>query len=90
MTLVFDQNYMNKSKNIVIEILEKNGIETRPIISGNFTNQPAAIKYKLATNKKFPNTDYVYNNSFFIGLPTKEISLSMLKKIKFAFEIAAK
>ena len=82
--------YMNKSKNIVIEILEKNGIETRPIISGNFTNQPAAIKYKLATKKKFPNTDYVYNNSFFIGLPTKEISLSMLKKIKFAFEIAAK
>jgi CDP-6-deoxy-D-xylo-4-hexulose-3-dehydrase len=82
--------HMKKSKDTVIKILEKNGIETRPIISGNFTNQPAALKYKLTTNKKFPNTDYVYNNSFFIGLPTKELSLNMLKKIKFAFEIAAK
>lgn len=82
--------HMNKSKENVIKILEKNGIETRPIISGNFTNQPAALKYKLATNKKFPNTDYVYNSSFFIGLPTKEISINMLKRVKFAFEIAAK
>ena len=62
-----------KYKNIIIKKLEKNGIETRPIISGNFANQPAAKKYNLTSNNKFPNTDFVYNNSFFIGLPTKKI-----------------
>jgi CDP-4-dehydro-6-deoxyglucose reductase, E1 len=73
-------------KNILIKNLEKNGIETRPIISGNFAKQPAAIKYKLAQKRKFPNTDYVYNYSFFIGLPTKKISKNYLNKIVIAFE----
>ncbi|MDB4141235.1 aminotransferase class V-fold PLP-dependent enzyme [Candidatus Pelagibacter sp.] len=75
-----------KYKNIIIKKLEKNGIETRPIISGNFADQPAAKKYNLTSNNKFPNTDFVYNNSFFIGLPTKKIDNKYLKKIVFAFE----
>jgi len=73
-------------KNILLKNLEKNGIETRPIISGNFAKQPAAIKYNLVKKKKFPNTDYVYNNSFFIGLPTKKITKNYLSKIISAFE----
>ena len=75
-----------KYKNVIIKKLEKNGIETRPIISGNFADQPAAKKYNLTSNNKFPNTDFVYNNSFFIGLPTKKIDNKYLKKIVFAFE----
>ena len=75
-----------KYKNIIIKKLEKNGIETRPIISGNFADQPAAKKYNLTSNNKFPNTDFVYDNSFFIGLPTKKIDNKYLKKIVFAFE----
>ena len=75
-----------KYKDIIIKKLEKNGIETRPIISGNFANQPAAKKYNLTSNNKFPNTDFVYNNSFFIGLPTKKIDNKYLNKIVFAFE----
>ena len=73
-------------KNIITKKMEKNGIETRPIISGNFANQPAAIKYGLSKNKKFPNTDKVYDKSFFIGLPTKKIDNNYLKKIVSAFE----
>src|SRR6056300_691057 len=73
-------------KNYLLKNLEKNGIETRPIISGNFTKQPAAIKYNLIQKNKFPNTDFVYNNSFFIGLPTKKISKNYLNKVIFAFE----
>ena len=79
----------SKIKNIkrkIINKLENNGIETRPIISGNFTEQPSAKIYKLVKNHKFKNTDYVYNNSFFIGLPTKKINNKLLKKIIFAFE----
>ena len=79
-----------KYKNIIIKKLEKNGIETRPIISGNFADQPAAKKYNLTSNNKFPNTDFVYNNSFFIGLPTKKINNKYLKKIVLAFENSIK
>ena len=79
---------LNIDKSRIINTLERNGVETRPIISGNFTKQPAAKKYKLGINQKFPNTDYVYNRSFFIGLPTKKISFSKLKKLEKAFEIA--
>ena len=36
-----------------IKKLEKNGIESRPIISGNFIKQPSVKKYNLVKNKKF-------------------------------------
>ena len=79
-----------KYKDIIIKKLEKNGIETRPIISGNFADQPAAKKYNITSNNNFPNTDFVYNNSFFIGLPTKKINNKYLKKIVLAFENSIK
>ena len=75
-----------KIKKKIIYKLEKNGIETRPIISGNFADQPSAKIYKLVKNQKFPNTDTVYNKSFFIGLPTKIINNNYLNKIVSAFE----
>ena len=75
-----------KYKSNVIKNLEINGIETRPIISGNFANQPAAKKYKLSNKQGFPNTDLVYDNSFFIGLPSKIINNQYLKKIISCFE----
>jgi len=78
------KNIRNKRK--IINNLERNGIETRPIISGNFAKQPACIKYGLSVNKKFPKTDIVYNKSFFIGLPTKKIGDKFLNKLIFAFE----
>ena len=69
-----------------LKFLNKKNIETRPIISGNFAKQPAAIKYGLVKKQKFPNTDEVYNKSFFIGLPTKQITKKYLTKIVLAFE----
>jgi CDP-6-deoxy-D-xylo-4-hexulose-3-dehydrase len=76
----------NFNKKKIIKKLENNGIETRPIISGNFADQPAAKLYGISLNQKFPNTDKVYNSSFFIGLPTKQINNNFLKKIVSAFE----
>ena len=75
-----------KEKKRILYNLEKNGVETRPIISGNFAKQPASIKYKLSLKRKFPMTDKVYNSSFFIGLPTKKITEKYLNKLVKAFE----
>lgn len=80
--------FNSKTKlNEILLKLEQSGIETRPIISGNFTKQPAAKIYKLVNNIKFKNTDEIYNSSFFIGLPTKPIKK---KKIEILIKIFEK
>ena len=51
------------------------GIETRPIISGNFLNQPASYLYNLnPQNKKFENTQKIEDRGFFIGIQTEIIN----------------
>lgn len=61
------------------EYLERVGIENRPIISGNFLNQPSAKLYKLNNkNHQFPNADEVENRGLFIGLHTKPINQKQL------------
>ncbi len=77
----------NKNKkNVFISKIEKLGIETRPIISGNFIKQPSVIKYNLIKNKKFKNSDKINDQGFFIGLPSKKINNILLKRITKIFE----
>jgi CDP-6-deoxy-D-xylo-4-hexulose-3-dehydrase len=72
---IFINEKYKKYKKKYIKFLEKSGIETRPIISGNFVNQPAIKKFKLnKENKKFPNAQKVEETGFFIGLHTNKIS----------------
>lgn len=66
--------------------LEKNGIETRPIISGNFLKQPSIKKYKLINNQKFSNSDIVNERGFFIGLPSKKLNNNFINQIVDIFE----
>ena len=61
--------------------IEKKGIETRPIISGNFLKQPAIKKYKLPYNKRMKNAEYISKKGFFIGLPTVKIENKILNKL---------
>ena len=62
----------NINKDLFIKKIEKKGIETRPIISGNFLKQPAIKKYKLPYNKRMKNAEYISKKGFFIGLPTSK------------------
>jgi len=69
-----------KNKQKFIKYLNLSNIETRPIISGNFLNQPGAKLYKLDRNpKKFNISQEIEDRGFFIGLPTKPISKETLK-----------
>lgn len=81
---IYIKNKNNRKK--FIKNIEKKGIETRPIISGNFIRQPSVKKYKLLKNEKFSNSDIVNNHGFFIGLPTKKINNIFVNKIVKAFE----
>ncbi len=70
----------------VIKKLEKYGVETRPIISGNFLKQPSVKKYKLSKSTNMKNAELVNNKGFFIGLPTKKIEKKIIKKLVKSLE----
>mgnify|MGYP006102254061 FL=1 len=62
--------------------LSKKGIENRPIISGNFLNQPASKFFNFRSTKMdFKNADEIENRGFFIGLHTKNLKQLELKYI---------
>lgn len=54
-----------KIKKLFIKKIEQKGIETRPIISGNFLKQPAIMKYKLKNKEKFPCADLINDCGFY-------------------------
>tara|TARA_Y100000590_G_scaffold382396_1_gene452311 strand:- start:6518 stop:7801 length:1284 start_codon:yes stop_codon:yes gene_type:complete len=55
------------SKNDLVSRLENNGIETRPVMAGNFVNQPVAKTISFKIHGKLTNSNYIMNNSFVIG-----------------------
>jgi CDP-6-deoxy-D-xylo-4-hexulose-3-dehydrase len=70
-------------KNIFLDYLNKNNIETRPIISGNFLNQPSIKLYNLnPKNVKFPNSQEIEDRGFFIGIHTKNINPKQLNYLE--------
>ena len=81
--ILINNKYL-KQKNKFLNYLNANGIETRPILSGNFLNQPSSKLYKLNKNKlNFNISEQIEKRGFFIGLPTTSLSrekLSMLEK----------
>lgn len=80
----------NNKKNELIKYLEENNIQTRMLFGGNIIKQPCFDEMRQ-TNKgyrvigKLINTNYIMNNTFWIGVypgMTKEKLDYMIKKIK--------
>jgi len=87
--ILLNHKYRNKKKQFINHI-EAKGLETRPVISGSFTNQPSAKLYKLnKEKKKFKGSDYIQNFGFVIGLHNGKISkkeLLFIKKTLFSID----
>ena len=79
--IILNKRYLGR-KNNLLKMLAKKGVETRPIISGNFLRQPVAKLYKLDKEKgKFRNADEIQNLGFFIGLHTQKITNKSLNRL---------
>jgi CDP-4-dehydro-6-deoxyglucose reductase, E1 len=63
----------------VMDVFQKEGIETRPIITGNFANQPAS-EY-LSGLGEYPNAETITNQGFMIGCHASEMSNLVSKTI---------
>ena len=80
--ILVDRKYI-KIKNKFLKYLEKNKIENRPIISGNFLNQPSVKLFKLnSKNKKLPEAEEIEKRGFFIGVHTKKINKKELNLLE--------
>ena len=80
--ILINKKYLNKKRKF-LSFLNKNLIETRPIISGNFLNQPSIKLYKLNSKKEFfKGAQEIDNRGFFIGLHINKITEKQLKLLE--------
>ena len=56
------------SRNNLTSYLEKNGVETRPIVAGNLSRQPAIVKFPELQRNDLPGADEVHDCGFYIGI----------------------
>jgi len=83
--ILLNEKFKNK-KSIFIGTLDQDGVETRPIISGSFVNQPAVKLFGLnKSNEKFQVAQKVQDLGFLIGLHTNKISKKKLQLIHDTF-----
>tara|TARA_B100002052_G_C15847749_1_gene583405 strand:- start:256 stop:1458 length:1203 start_codon:yes stop_codon:yes gene_type:complete len=74
LAILLNSRYKSKKKKF-LKYLDKVGIENRPILSGNFINQPSVKLYNLNPKKiNFPNAQKIEDLGFFIGLQTEKIT----------------
>ena len=78
---LINKKFLSK-KRIFLQYLEKNKVETRPIISGNFANQESVKLHRIKFNlRKLKNAQEIEKRGFFIGLPTKLLSTKIIKRL---------
>jgi CDP-4-dehydro-6-deoxyglucose reductase, E1 len=64
--LVLQEDLQGRRKE-VIELLTKNGVETRPIVAGNFMKNPVIDRLNWDSYGTFGAADDIDQNGFFIG-----------------------
>jgi len=69
--------------------LTKNGVENRPIISGNFIRQPSIAKYCVGEKpENYQGSEAIHNRGFFIGVHqvfTEDAKIEKLAEIMLSF-----
>jgi len=73
------------TKNQLVQYLEKKQIATRMLFAGNITKQPAFSGVRYRVCGKLTNTDYIMNNTFWIGV-YPAITEEMIEYVLEVFE----
>ncbi len=77
------KNRLKNKRDLVVEKLAQNGIETRPIVAGNFVRNECIKFFNYELNGPLINADYVHENGFFIGNHSSNIE----GKIEYLYDI---
>ena len=72
-----------KIKMKLLQYLESKGVETRPILTGNFLNQPSIKLFGICKKKiRLKGVQKIEDLGFLIGLHTKKITQEHINLIK--------
>ena len=81
-SLILKQDSKLKRKEI-IDLLQKNKIECRPIVTGNFVRNEVMKYFDYEVHEELKNADYLHDNGFFVGNSHKNLT----KNINFLKDI---
>ena len=85
LSMLFNKRY-KYNKDLILNRLDKFGIENRPIIGGNFLKQPALKKYNLKQkSNNFPNANYIHDYGLFVGLRNRILNKKEINKFANIF-----
>jgi CDP-6-deoxy-D-xylo-4-hexulose-3-dehydrase len=67
--------------------LDKNGIETRPVVAGNLAKQPATARYPDIYFESLEGADFIHERGLYIGIhpTTKEYNLGKVTRFLDSF-----
>ncbi len=82
--LVLKGKLFNK-RSLVIHELNKNGVETRPIVTGNILKNPMAKFLDYSIFDKLNNTENIDTNGFFLGNDQRDL-IPQLARVKEVLE----
>lgn len=81
LSFIIGEKYEKYLKEFLI-YLTSNGIENRPIVTGNFSRQPVFKYLNIQTNSdEFKGAEVLHKRGFFIGLSCSEMSLEKINKL---------
>lgn len=80
--MILRESDLEKRDRIVAH-LRDNGIETRPIVAGNFARQPVFNKLDATVSGTLTNADHIHDNGFFVGNHSIDMAeqIDYLKKV---------
>ena len=83
------QNKLSGKRKELVKLLSTNGVETRPIVAGNFTLNPVMKFLNFLPLPPLPSADLIHNEGFFIGNHHFDVSeeLSMVCSLLHDFEL---
>lgn len=66
--IIIDERY-SRFRDFILTELERKGVETRPVLTGNFLNQPAMQIYSNLVTARGPydNSNWISQNAFLVG-----------------------
>ena len=71
------KNELQGTRKQLVNILTSENIESRPIVSGNFTRNPVIKHLNHAPIGKMPNADYIHENGLFVGNHHYDLSIEI-------------
>lgn len=74
---------LKNKRNLIIKKLEKNKIEVRPTMTGNFLKNPVMKYLNFSAKGKFNNSENIDRNGFFVGNYPKDLN----KELNFLYKI---